>query len=517
LPANKNSGQTPARGRVTCSRGAPQPGRLPSVRTAAQRTLGALALLAIMATAAAAGRYRVLPPDGIAPFTVVRTEAWPGPGARIMVIAPHPDDETLGGEMVLRLAVNQHLPARVLLITCGDGFRGAARAQFHRAPSPADMIHLGQIRQKETLHAARAMGLKPDQVVFLGFPDGGTLSLWSANWLPTHRFRSRTTGVDHCPYANALVPGAPYCGTALLSEIESQLMRFRPTDIYVSHAWDKHPDHVAANLFLTAALSALSGEPFARHVRLHPYLVHADNFPLSGGYHPSLFMNPPDALRSNGLTWSELRLTPGQVAYRKNLIDLYSTQDRLTRPFLESLARRSVLFGEVPPAQVRRVAWSPERPHWTSADTYYSEIRRAPHSITREQAVSTPEGLLMRIESTDPSKGTLCRIFIHPLLRPGPGRVGPALASLGRAPAYLGTRLIVLTAPDKGRVSVSGGRRIDGKRSISLLLPRSLFSGASQAYIYFRLIRAGHELRSTPWRVLNLPVSAARIRHNANV
>ncbi len=66
--------------------------------------LGLACLLAARANAAS------LPPPQI------------DPGERLLVVAPHPDDETLGAGGLIQRVLENHGQVRVVLITAGDGF-----------------------------------------------------------------------------------------------------------------------------------------------------------------------------------------------------------------------------------------------------------------------------------------------------------------------------------------------------------------------------------------------------------
>ena len=48
-------------------------------------------------------------------------------GERLLVIAPHPDDETLGAGGLIQRVVSAHATVRVVLVTAGDGYVEAVR------------------------------------------------------------------------------------------------------------------------------------------------------------------------------------------------------------------------------------------------------------------------------------------------------------------------------------------------------------------------------------------------------
>jgi LmbE family N-acetylglucosaminyl deacetylase len=79
-----------------------------------------------------------------------------------LVFAPHPDDETLGcGGTILR---KRSAGSRVNVAFMTDG------KSSHASLLPAE--RLSAIRQAEAVSACRALGLPPDDVRFLAFPDG---------------------------------------------------------------------------------------------------------------------------------------------------------------------------------------------------------------------------------------------------------------------------------------------------------------------------------------------------------
>ncbi|MEX2355524.1 MAG: PIG-L family deacetylase, partial [Thermaerobacterales bacterium] len=59
------------------------------------------------------------------------------PDDRILVFAPHCDDETLGAGGILHTAGRLGCARKVVLLTNGDGFRYGVSGRFHRLrPSP---------------------------------------------------------------------------------------------------------------------------------------------------------------------------------------------------------------------------------------------------------------------------------------------------------------------------------------------------------------------------------------------
>lgn len=84
---------------------------------------------------------------------------------RIIVMAAHPDDETLGAAGVLATASARGIPIDLIVVTDGEGSHPDSVTH-----SPAI---LALLRRRELVEAARIVGLDVDPL-FLGLPDGGT-------------------------------------------------------------------------------------------------------------------------------------------------------------------------------------------------------------------------------------------------------------------------------------------------------------------------------------------------------
>ena len=84
---------------------------------------------------------------------------------RTAVVAPHPDDESLGCGGALATLVAAGVPARVVVVT--DGTRSHPSSPSY----PADRLR--QLREAEATEAVAALGLAPESVTFLRHPDCG--------------------------------------------------------------------------------------------------------------------------------------------------------------------------------------------------------------------------------------------------------------------------------------------------------------------------------------------------------
>ncbi|MFC0407853.1 PIG-L deacetylase family protein [Roseomonas elaeocarpi] len=85
-------------------------------------------------------------------------------GGTVLVVAPHPDDESLGCGGLLALLTDAGRPGRVLIVS-----DGAASHPNSRTHPPA---RVAAIRREEATAALGALGMGPDRLVMLGLPDG---------------------------------------------------------------------------------------------------------------------------------------------------------------------------------------------------------------------------------------------------------------------------------------------------------------------------------------------------------
>lgn len=84
-------------------------------------------------------------------------------GGTALVVAPHPDDESLGCGGLIAEACARGRPPVVAVLT--DGTMSHPSSPSHPAPK------LKARREAETRAAVAALGLPPDRLHFLGFPD----------------------------------------------------------------------------------------------------------------------------------------------------------------------------------------------------------------------------------------------------------------------------------------------------------------------------------------------------------
>jgi LmbE family N-acetylglucosaminyl deacetylase len=264
------------------------------------------------------------------------------PEGSLMIIAPHPDDETLATGGIIAEAVRDGREVRVVFVTLGDAF---IWSPLH---SLGGYLHdgkgyreLGEIRMQEALEATRILGVPDGNVIFLGFPDGGLIKLLTENYLM--RYQSPTTRATTVPYANTYRLEAPYTGYALERLLEDILQTFKPDIVIGPGLTDRHPDH-AATAFFIARLSV-----FLPDTQFYYNLVHGGlEWPLPKGLHPQLPLVPIEPYSTQA--WHAYPLSEEARELKLEALLAYRTQMRVMGRYLLAFVRENEILLEAPPA-----------------------------------------------------------------------------------------------------------------------------------------------------------------------
>ncbi len=208
--------------------------------------------------------------------------------SRLMLIAPHPDDEALACSVILQQAVRAGAAIRIVYVTDGDNNSWPQRALERRwSLSPSDRKRWGKLRRAEALAALRVLGIRPADVQFLGLPDQGVTNLL----------------LHDCDKA--------------LTRITRVIDDWSPTDILAPSLFDIHPDHNAVAVMVRLVFADL----LAPRTSQWNYLVHGNS--------PAFFD------RAAELPSSEL-----EMATKREAIRCHQTQIKLSRRrFLRYAAR----------------------------------------------------------------------------------------------------------------------------------------------------------------------------------
>ncbi len=263
---------------------------------------------------------------------------------RILVLAPHPDDEVIGCAGVIQRALSMKLPIHITFLTYGDSNQ-LSFLLYRKYPvlMPRAVTRMGLVRYDEAVAATRILGLSQGQLTFLGYPDFRTLNIWCSRWAQQSPLKGILTRSRAVPYKSALRPGALHKGEEILKDLKAIISRVKPTKIFVSHPADYHGDHLAYYLYTRVALWDLRmGE-----VELYPYLIHFLRWPKPKGFRLGKPLEPPHLL-SEQISWWRYQLTPEQFILKRRALEAHRSQYRSAARYLLSFIRGNELFGDLP-------------------------------------------------------------------------------------------------------------------------------------------------------------------------
>ncbi len=264
---------------------------------------------------------------------------------RVLIFAPHPDDETLGCGGAIQKAVREGKTVKVVFVTSGDSFGNDYEMTGPAKDLPRG-VALGYLRQKEALEATAILGLEKEHVIFLGYPDQGIEKMWWTYRSGDHPYYSPYTKTDKSPYLSGYTISAPYLGEALLQDIQDILETFQPQIIYLPHPADLHSDHWVTYSFVKEALERLrrKGSQWVNDIKINLYLVHFGRikWPPLWGYAPHLHLAPPSQLMSTR-NWIGLELEEEEITKKREAINQYRSQ-QIVREFLLAFVKANEVY-----------------------------------------------------------------------------------------------------------------------------------------------------------------------------
>jgi LmbE family N-acetylglucosaminyl deacetylase len=243
---------------------------------------------------------------------------------RILIVAPHIDDEAIAAGAYAADAVAGGAEVFIVYLTAGDHSRTALTLNRLTFFASAPLTRKGKTRLAEAAEAASRLGIPPAHVFLLGYPDRGLTKMVNH---PERTIRSASTGKRQVPYQQAISPGAPYRLANMVSDLDHVLMIVSPDVIVTPVAHDRHPDHRIAAALVDSALATY--EPSV--VRLG-YIIHTWKMP---GLRRS-----SDGIPVTRGEWVAYALTDDARDRKRDLLRAYRTQRR--SPYLNLLFSRSI-------------------------------------------------------------------------------------------------------------------------------------------------------------------------------
>jgi LmbE family N-acetylglucosaminyl deacetylase len=214
---------------------------------------------------------------------------------RLLILAPHPDDESLAAGGLIQRAAKAGAKVRVLFATDGDNNPWPQRFLERKLQiSTTDRARWGRRRRKEALTALELLGLPRGSARFLGLPDQGITSLLMR------------------------------AEESVLFNLWAEVKEWAPTVFVIPSSTDAHPDHSALFVMVHLALTRLARAP-----RLLRFIIH-----------------PPRRQSERGKV--TLRLTPEEVRRKHDAIVAHESQMALSRKRFASYATEEEVFYSAP-------------------------------------------------------------------------------------------------------------------------------------------------------------------------
>jgi LmbE family N-acetylglucosaminyl deacetylase len=205
---------------------------------------------------------------------------------------------------------------------------------------PEKLRDLAGKRMEEARAAAAILGVAPDRLFFLGYPDRGVLQIITDHYVTP--YRSKFTAASSVPYSGAMFPGHLYTGQSLEHDFEAVLDRVHPTLVLAPSPRDSHPDHRATGILTIRTLARRGELSKARY-----WIVHGGElWPFPRGYDPDRKLSVPP--RGQDLPWRSFQLGSAEVRRKHAAISAYRTQMEIMSSFLLSFARGNELYSATP-------------------------------------------------------------------------------------------------------------------------------------------------------------------------
>lgn len=193
----------------------------------------------------------------------------------ILIFAPHPDDEALGCAGLIYKAIQKKKKVKVVVVANGESSIDGTEWFYGHKPTTEDFINIGYVRQKESISAMKVLGLKSEDVIFLGYPNDGLMEIISSDvYSKDNPYRSEFTNFDRVSYENSYSMGATFCKESFFGDIKGILDENNPKYVYVTHPQDNHFDHKACGQFVQTIVKS-----WDRSIHVLNYMIASSKIP----------------------------------------------------------------------------------------------------------------------------------------------------------------------------------------------------------------------------------------------
>ncbi len=285
------------------------------------------------------------PPDGleIREIHFDAMDAGHAGNKKILVLAPHQDDEMLMAGGIMKRAIEVGDDVKVLLATNGD-YNGKST---------------GEGRIVEAVNALDKIGLSKENILFLGYADTGGLG-GAQTYPDSFLYKLYIAGDDEVlksrwnneyTYGNSSMKQdyhyekwgehAAYTRANFLNDLQTAISEYAPTDIYVPSRYDMHFDHTYLGMFAIEAIQNIQKQNPSYNPTLHESIIHScagdNNWPIVNSDAQGLLaLNMPAGLEELTMfRWDErenvnvpysMRQTPFAFNLKDQALRLYTSQ-----------------------------------------------------------------------------------------------------------------------------------------------------------------------------------------------
>ncbi|BAL80285.1 PIG-L deacetylase family protein [Caldisericum exile] len=257
-------------------------------------------------------------------------------GDRILIVAPHPDDEALSSAKVILESVSKGADVYVIFITSGEH---NTDTMLKFAPFPVISSYLlAYKRYKEALAAAKILGVPKDHLVFLGYPDFGMMKILTN---PDKTYFSGITFRKSVFEGWAYDKGKNFNFNNVYTAFKTEYEKINPTKVFYPSQYDLNPDHRAVSVLTQAVLEEVNN----KNVEALSYFVHAKGWPFQMGYNPTKALTMPRffLIEPKGHI-EDITLEREDIGKKLAAVKAHKSQ-YLTKPkFMVSFVRKNELF-----------------------------------------------------------------------------------------------------------------------------------------------------------------------------
>jgi LmbE family N-acetylglucosaminyl deacetylase len=222
---------------------------------------------------------------------------------QILVLSPHPDDDVITSSGNIYRAVQDGKTVKVVFMTNGDLYGG---------------YNPGYQREGEAVTAESYLGVGENNLIFLGYPDGGLQTIYNSYTSLNDQYLSPNNisktyanrGLGSTDYHSYRF-GAPasYNRPNILEDLEDIINTYLPSQIFVTSEFDAHSDHSTTYQLLKLALAAIhnsnpSYAPVINKTIVHWEVISNPAWPNTGD--PATYVSEmPNLTAQTGLAWTD--------------------------------------------------------------------------------------------------------------------------------------------------------------------------------------------------------------------